>query len=125
MLRDWIIIIVGTVMLLFATVHAHAWTLVWDASTGNPDGYVVEISEDGGSTWPFNYSTTETRLPLDDKCNFNATYSFRVSAYNAAGISAPCEPLTWTRPPYLPPADNPLPAVNTGPPADVGGPSVQ
>ena len=102
-------------VMCLCTSPSHAWTLMWDASTGNPDGYLVEISDDGGTTWTYIYGTDTPGLNLDDKCAFGATYQFRVSSFNQAGVSQPCAPLEWTRPAYAPPADNPLPVVNNGP----------
>ena len=105
---------------------APAATLVWDPSSGTVDGYLVEISTDGGATWAYRYAVIETQLDLNDKCQFNTGYQFRVSAYNNAGISAPCDPITWSRPPYTPPADNPLPPVNGGvQPGTVAGAGVK
>lgn len=105
-----------TVALIIIPSLAFCWSLAWDASTGTVEGYVVEISQDGGGSYPYIYVVTDgQRLALDDKCEFNTTYTFRVSAYNASGISEPCPAISWYRPPYEPPAENPLPLVNTGP----------
>jgi len=102
--------------LVFAPQSAQAWSLAWDQSTGVVEGYVAEISTDGGATYPYVYVITDgTRLNLDDKCEFNTTYTFRVSAFNPAGISAPCPSISWYRPPYEPPTEVPLPIVNNGP----------
>jgi hypothetical protein len=109
--------LVTTLLILIFLVagDATAWTLMWDNSTGTVEGYLVEISDDNGETWKYIYATDTPGLNLDDKAAFNRTYMFRVSAFNAAGVSAPTEPLTWTRPAYTPPAENPLPVVNNGP----------
>ena len=111
------------IMLLIPTM-LYAWTLMWDAPVGVVNGYIVEISDDNGATWQYIYGTDAPGLPLDDKCAFGKTYSFRVSAFNNAGISQPTEPLTWTRPAYEPPADNQLPIVNNGPGATPQGTQV-
>jgi len=112
-------------MFLWVPGGASAWTLMWDNSTGTVNGYLVEISTDNGATWNYIYGTDTPGLPLDDKCAFGATYMFRVSAFNQAGVSAPCAPLTWTRPAYEPPANNELPAVNNGPTSTPTGTNVQ
>ena len=105
---------------------ASAWTLIWNPSTGSPQGYIVDISTDAGVTWPYRYVVSTEDLMLDDKCQFGKTYQFRVSAYNVAGVSEPSESLAWTRPGYVPPIEAPLPAVNDGTRPDlVGGLNVQ
>lgn len=112
-----------TILLLgFVQVnHAQAWKLVWDASTGTVDGYTVEISTDAGATWGYWYvllGNATREINLDNKCAYGQSYQFRVRAFNQAGVSAPTAPLTWTRPQYEPPTDNPLPLVETGPVPD-------
>jgi len=102
--------------LLFINLgNAMAWTLMWDTSTGTVDGYLVEISIDDGATWAYLYGTDTPGLNLDNKCAYGQAYKFRVSAFNAAGVSAPCPPISWVRPPYTPPPDRPMPVVNIGP----------
>lgn len=101
---------------------------MWTASTGTVRGYVVEISDDSGATYKFIYNVAGdvTQLALDDKCAYGITYSFRVSAWNEAGISGPSDAISWKRPGYEPPADAPLPTVNAGPaPAAPDGSEVQ
>jgi hypothetical protein len=63
----------------------------WDpATTGSPaDGYIVESSTDGGSTWAWFATTTETTL---DATVAPGTYRFRVFAENAAGTSPASAP---------------------------------
>ncbi len=125
----WLVAIL-IVALVAVPDMAGAYRLVWDAPTtgGSVEGYLVEVSTDEGLTWAFNYTVPgdKTELPLDDKCQFNTAYGFRVSAFNAAGIGKPCAPIHWTRPPYKPPPDKPLPAVNGGrQPQNVSGAKVE
>ena len=117
-----------TIAISVAPFPAAAATLEWDAPAGSVDGYLVEISDDEGATWAYNYTVAGdvTALNLDDKCAFMTSYRFRVSAFNAAGISPPCDPVSWTRGAYTPPPDNPLPAVTGGQqPGIVSGAAVQ
>jgi len=112
---------------LLAPQSATAWTLAWDHSTGTVEGYVIEISTDGGTSYPYVYVVggDTAILALDDKCEFNTTYTFRVSAFNPAGISTPCPSLSWYRPPFEAPTENHLPAVNNGPTSTPTGANVQ
>ncbi len=100
---------------LMVTSSGSAYDLVWQEGTGDgapTEGYIVDVSTDGAVTFPFHYTVSEPVLALDDKTSHGQEYVFKISAYNAAGRSAPTESLTWTRPPFVPPTDAPLPPIN-------------
>ena len=126
-----LIILAVVALALAITSHANAWTLRWDPAVVDdthsaPDGYLVEMApevEEGAElvwTYKYNVAGDVTSLNLDDKIPYLKTFSFRVSAYNAAGVSTPCPAISWTRPGYIPPEDVTLPevvAVDNIPPA--------
>jgi hypothetical protein len=87
---------------------ASAESLVWNASTGAVDGYIVywgnnpnapDNSHDVGNTLRFQLDS----LGMAE----GVTYYLQVTAYNAAGESQPCSPVVYT------PGDNtpPLPPI--------------
>ena len=95
-------------VVLFIPTASSAATLVWDASSGTVDGYRVywstNSSEQSNSTDVGNVTQYDlSKLPLLE----GVTYYLGVSAYNAAGESQPCTPVTFT------PGDNtpPLPPI--------------
>ncbi|MFO7709901.1 MAG: fibronectin type III domain-containing protein [Desulfobacterales bacterium] len=115
--KPFSIIMTIALVALLASV-APAAMLSWEGpATGNPTGYLIEVSLDAGATWPFHYTlpATQTTFPLDDKCGFGRSYHFRAYAFNVAGVSAPSNTVSWNRPAYAPPADTSLPAVEQGP----------
>jgi hypothetical protein len=92
-----------------AAAGAYAATLHWDPSDGTVDGYKVYYSasksspsnsKDVGKVISYNLD----KLPLSE----NVQYYFSVSAYNAAGESAPCPPVAYK------PGDSTPPMVPTG-----------
>ena len=95
--------------LIFFTIIStcFAATLVWDASSGTVDGYIVYYgtswsnasSVDVGNTTQFNID----RLPLTENMQY-----FAISAYNSAGESDPCDPIAYT------PSDTTPPQPPTG-----------
>jgi hypothetical protein len=92
----------------FLTLSApgiHAATLRWAASTGSPDGYTVHYGTNAAN--PSNSKKVGNvtaydlnQLPLSE----NVQYYFCVSAYNAAGESAPCSPVAYTPGDSTPPS---------------------
>lgn len=119
-MKQLLILAVAALVLAFYS-HANAWTLHWTPpevteANGEVAGYIVEISEDGGETWPFLYNVEPSETPsltLDDKAQYLQEYSFRVSAWNAAGVSEPSPAISWTRPGFAPPDTVGLPPVQT------------
>ena len=112
-------ILVAILVLLFATT-LNATTLVWDASTGTVEGYVVyygagempasgaDIDRDDPAVGVYNVAGNILRVE-----NIETLFSippgasawFAVAAWNAADESAPCDPVSFTRPGYAPRAD--------------------
>lgn len=62
-----------------------SYTVLWDASTGNPAQYKLEESLNFGSTWPTTYTINVPATSIGfTKPNGDATYTYRVTACNAA-----------------------------------------
>ena len=102
----WMVLVVPA--LFFGTSMAGAATLVWNASSGTVDGYVVywgtNASDRSNSTDVGNSTLYDLdNLPLSE----GVTYYLSVAAYNAAGESPPCAPVVYI------PGDNtpPLPPL--------------
>jgi len=110
------IILLAILALSFA-VTTSAATLVWDASTGVVEGYVVyygagdmstPIDRDDPAVGVYNVAGDTTRVE-----NIETLFSippgtaawFAVSAWNATGESLPCAPVDFLRPGYEPRAD--------------------
>ena len=105
-------ILVATI-LVCGPILCHAETLVWDASSGQVDGYKVHWvtrknsqrnTRDVGNRTRYDLN----KLPLSE----GVTYYLSVSAYNKAGESPPCEPVVFI------PGDNTPPAPPIGLSAD-------
>jgi len=79
--------------------------LIWDASTGEVDGYRIYYGTIQGQH-PYNKDLGNVTqyhvldLPLQEK----TTYFFVITAYNAAGESPPSNEVPWTVPDATPPA---------------------
>lgn len=61
---------------------------VWQASDdpdGDPVSYEVQVSPDGGATWPYTAATTETRIKLRQTLDRQSTYLWRVRASDPFG----------------------------------------
>jgi len=111
------IILLAILVLSFA-VTTNAASLVWDASTGIVDGYVVYYGagempaaidrDDGINVGVYNVAGDTTRVD-DIETLFSippgVSAWFAVSAWNAFGESLPCTPVAFTRPGYEPRAD--------------------
>ena len=102
-------ILTTSIFTILLLVNANAATLMWDASSGEVEGYKVYYgtnptshpnSVNVGNTT--NYSLDN--LPLSEKTQ----YYICVTAYNAAGESPPCAPVAFT------PQDNTPPTPPTG-----------
>lgn len=99
-------ILIITICCNFLSVLAiNAATLNWVDSSGNPAGYKIYYgtnvstpshSKDVGNVTRYNLD----QLPLSE----NVQYYFCVSAYNAAGESAPCPPVSYTPGDTTPPS---------------------
>jgi hypothetical protein len=98
-----------TITLFAYPAASAAKTLVWNASSGSVDGYIVywgtsakdrSNSRDVGANMQYNLDS----LPLSE----GVTYYLCVSAYNKAGRSAPCAPVVYT------PGDNTPPSPPIG-----------
>jgi hypothetical protein len=101
------------IAILCQPVSSLAETLVWDASSGQVDGYKIHWGTRKSSQPNTRDVGNKTRydlnkLPLSE----GATYYLSVSAYNQAGESPPCEPVVFT------PGDNTPPAPPVGLSAD-------
>ena len=104
------LLMIGAAMaILFLPFSTIADTLVWDASSGQVDGYRVHWgtskssqpnNRDVGGTTRFDLD----KLPLSE----GVTYYLSVSAYNKAGESPPCDPIAFI------PGDNTPPAPPRG-----------
>lgn len=102
----WIIAVLMTVSLVPATAAAES--LVWDASSGTVDGYVVYWGTRSNDRTNSRNVGNVTRYDLNNLPLTEGTpYYLCVSAYNTAGESQPCTPVVFT------PGDNtpPLPPV--------------
>ena len=104
-----LLMIWAAAVLVYGPVLCHAQTLVWDASSGEVDGYKVHWgtskskqpnSRDVGNKTQYDLN----KLPLSE----GVTYYLSVSAYNKAGESPPCEPVAFI------PGDNTPPAPPRG-----------
>ena len=111
-----IFIIVCSCFLIFSVAAvSSAARLVWDAPApcGEPDtcpveGYNIYYGEVGADQ-EYNVSVSaigQELAPL--RLSPGSTYWFSVSAYNAAGESARCEPVEYAVPAYAP-GDDQLP----------------
>ena len=108
------LLMIGAAMtILCAPFSSFAETLVWDASSGQVDGYKIHWgtrknrqpnTRDVGARTRYNLN----KLPLSE----GVTYYLSVSAYNKAGESPPCEPVVFI------PGDNTPPAPPIGLSAD-------
>ncbi len=99
------LIVICLFFFLLAAFDSHAATLSWGSSSGNPDGYKiyygtsatnVSKAKDVGNVTAYNLD----KLSLSE----NVQYYFSVSAYNAAGESAPCPPVVYTAGDTTPPS---------------------
>jgi hypothetical protein len=109
-------IFLAILVLLFA-VTTNAAPLVWDASTGTVEGYVVyygagempaAVDRDDPAVGVYNVAGDMTRVESIETLFSippGASAWFAVSAWNAAGESLPCAPVAYTRPGYEPRAD--------------------
>ncbi len=104
-----ILSILVAMILVCGPILCNAETLVWDASSGQVDGYKVHWgaskskqpnSRDVGNKTRYNLD----KLPLSE----GVTYYLSVSAYNEAGESPRCEPVAFI------PGDNTPPAPPRG-----------
>ena len=114
-------LILAFLLVLFITVPAFAASLVWDASTGQVNGYIVYFGPTSGDHAQYHYDNgTDTSC---DMSNLNLVpgidYTFTVRAWNTAGESGDSNSVTYTVPAYSPPAnvlptavDVPAPAGN-------------
>ena len=113
-------LLLALLFVLFMAVPAFAASLVWDASTGAVDGYIVYFGPTAGDHAQFHYDVgTPTTCDLG-LLNLvpGTSYTFTVRAYNTAGESGDSNAVTYTRPAYSPPV-NVLPAA-TDVPAPAG-----
>ena len=112
-----LILIVAFWFVLLAPFSAFGASLVWDASTGTVDGYIIYYTD---GTNQYNYNNGQSLSC--DLSNLNLApgveYTFTVRAYNAAGESGDSNSITYTREPFVPPA-NVLP-VSVDTPTDPG-----
>ena len=73
--------------------------LAWGDVTGDAQGFVVEQSNDGGSTYAiFQQLSPSVRTATVLGLQGRTPYSFRVRAYNAQGESAPAGPVAVVTP---------------------------
>ena len=105
--------ILAVMTIICGPAASHAETLVWDASSGQVDGYKIHWgtrknsqpnTRDVGSRTRYDLN----KLPLSE----GVPYYISVSAYNQAGESPPCEPVVFI------PGDNTPPAPPIGLSAD-------
>jgi len=110
--------LLSAILVLSFAVTTNAASLVWDASTGTVEGYVVYYGagempatidrDDEASVGVYNVAGDSTRVD-----NIETLFSippgastwFAVSAWNAAGESLPCAPVAFMRPGYEPRAN--------------------
>lgn len=73
-----------------AVVSGSRVDLTWAAGPGTINGYRIERSTDGGTTWPTAFIVPDATVGYSDLTVQSAnTYSYRVFAYNDAGDSQP------------------------------------
>lgn len=104
------LLMIGAAMaILCQPISSIAETLVWDASSGQVDGYSVHWGTSQSSQPNSRDVGDMTRYDLDKlPLAEGITYYLSVSAYNAAGESPPCEPIAFI------PGDNTPPAPPRG-----------
>ena len=100
-------LLLAFLLVLFTAIPALAASLVWDASTGQVDGYIVYFGPTSGDHAQFHYDVgTPTTCDIDLLNLVPGTeYTFTVRAYNSAGESGDSNAVTYTRPAYSPPAN--------------------
>jgi len=123
------IILLAILVLSFA-VATSAASLVWDASTGTVEGYVVYYGagempatidrDDEENVGVYNVAGDLTRVD-DIETLFSIPVGafawFAVSAWNVTGESLPCAPVAFARPGYEPRSDRGI-AFTATPEAD-------
>jgi fibronectin type III domain protein len=86
-------------LILICSIHLHAATLKWDASTGDVSGYTIYygLSQDN---YPFSENVGNvTQYSLDNfSLSEGTTYYFVVRAYNDSGESENSTPVSYTVP---------------------------
>jgi len=108
------LLLVLAIVLITSIVNAAS--LVWDASTGNVNGYVVyytltENVDDPQEAW--NSKKIEQGVMVENiratlNLNAGSEYFFYVTAYNDAGQSGKSNTVTYVVPKYIPPEDSVL-----------------
>ncbi len=104
-----LLMIWAATVLVCGPAICHAETLVWNASSGQVDGYKVHWGTKKSSQPKSRDVGNKTRYDLDKlPLSEGVTYYFSVSAYNEAGESPRCEPVAFI------PGDNTPPAPPRG-----------
>lgn len=103
-----ILFLIGVCMLVSSYVNASAANLVWDASTGEVDGYIAYCS-DGVNEYNLNVGNVTTVTDIENTFNLepNTEYTFTVTAFNEYGESERSNTAlyTWTIESFTPPED--------------------
>lgn len=100
-------LLLALLIILFMAAPAFAASLVWDASTGQVNGYIVYFGPTSGDHAAFHY---ENGIATScDLVNLNLVpgvdYTFTVRAWNSAGESGDSNSVPYTLPAYSPPVD--------------------
>ena len=98
--RFWttlVVVIIGIAMMA-SVAQAVEKTVEWDASPGDPAGYRISISNDGGVTWTQEADVAATVLQTTITVPDTGLTLIRASAYNNIGESLNTISGVWFNP---------------------------
>jgi len=100
--------------LTYTTIDSDSVRLVWNDTSSNEQGFIIEQSQSGGAFQEIGRNATNDNDRTLDNLASSTNYQFRIRAYNDAGTSISSSPvsLTTQAAPTNPTPTNPPPNPN-------------